>query len=58
MSQIYLDTNKDVLFKKANQIILNVLQQQYGSAASNVELRKLAATFRKNETIAEALANL
>jgi hypothetical protein len=56
--KIYFDANKDVLFEKSNQIVLNVLEQQYGSAASNIELRKLAATFRKNETIAESLANL
>jgi hypothetical protein len=49
----YFEQNKEVLFQRSNQIILDVLQQNYGN--QTIELRKLAATFRKNETIIETL---
>jgi AIPR protein len=54
----YFDFNKDILFEKANQIILNVLKQQYGDEYATIELRKLAMAFRKNETIPESLSRI
>ena len=49
----YFDDNKETLFQRSNQIIMDVLEQEYGNKV--IELRKLAATFRKNETIIETL---
>jgi AIPR protein len=52
-TKTYFEAHKDSLFQRSNQIIMDVLQQEYGNRT--IELRKLAATFRKNETIIETL---
>jgi hypothetical protein len=53
----YFEANKETIFEKANRIIVELLRQEYNNYP-NVELRKLAATFRKNETTNEVLKKI
>ncbi len=56
--RIYFENNKENLFEKGNRAIEVVLRNEHGENYKTTELRKLAATFRKNETIVNALASL
>jgi hypothetical protein len=58
MVKTYFEQHKEHLFDKANQIIIDILQKEYGNAYTTIELRKLAATFRKNEMITDSLKKI
>lgn len=56
--KVYFEQHKETLFQTANQIISDILKAQYGINYTTTELRKLSATFRKNELINEVLQKI
>ncbi len=47
----YYEENKQSLFEKANQIMIDILKNEYETPYNQIEQTKLAAFFRKNETV-------
>jgi len=47
----YFETNKELLFERANNILINALNKYYSDGYQNIELRRLSATFRRGDLI-------
>lgn len=56
--KVYFEQHKEFLFQKSNQIISETIKENYNMSDANVELRKLSATFRRNELIQEVLQKI
>jgi len=45
----YFDQNKENIYSKANNVLINALEQLYPEGYTNIDLRRLAATFRRGD---------
>jgi len=45
----YFENNKEILFERANNILIDALNRYYSEGYEKVELRRLSATFRRSD---------